>query len=151
MDLVAAEELKRLKYRYLRAVDLKDWEQLAATLLPEVTANYGSELAFGNRDELVGYLRKSLSNSIITEHHCGHPELEIDGDAATGTWYLQDLVIIPEQRMMLRGAAFYSDRYLRDGDGQWLIQHTGYERTYAAMLSLDDVPSFTLTENRWTH
>ena len=40
--------------------------------------------------------------------------------SATGTWYLQDTVIITEHRMLLRGAAFYTDRYVRT-DGGWQI------------------------------
>ena len=43
------------------------------------------------------------------------------------------------------GAAFYQDRYQRGADGRWRIAHTGYVRTYEAMMSLDDLPSFRLT------
>jgi hypothetical protein len=149
VDLVAIEELRQLKYRYLRSLDLKQWDEFADTLTPDVTASYGDNLTFGNRDEVVAFMREMLGPSIITVHHCHHPEIDVGGDAATGIWHLDDTVIITEHRMVLRGAAFYEDGYVRCDDGQWRISRTGYRRTYEATLSLDDVPSFQLTANRW--
>ena len=39
--------------------------------------------------------------NIITEHRVTHPEIDVDGDEATGTWYLQDRVIVPDFNFML--------------------------------------------------
>jgi hypothetical protein len=147
-DLIAFEELRRLKYRYLRALDLKLWDEFADTLAPDATAHYGKRLDFTGRDAIVGYMSQTVGPEIITVHQCHHPELEVDGDQATGRWSLDDTVIITDRQALLRGAAFYEDRYVRR-DGGWLIQHTGYERIYEAMLSLKDVPSYRLTANRW--
>jgi hypothetical protein len=58
-------------------------------------------------------------------------------------------VIATEQHVMIKGAAFYEDRYARGSDGRWRIAHTGYVRTYEVTLSLDDLPSFRITANRW--
>ncbi|GDY29616.1 nuclear transport factor 2 family protein [Gandjariella thermophila] len=149
MDLVTIEEIRQLKYRYLRNLDLKRWDDFADTLTPDVTASYGENLSFGSRDEVVAFMREMLGPAIITVHHCHHPEIEVDGDRAAGIWHLDDTVIITEHRMLLRGAAFYEDSYVRCDDGRWRISKTGYRRTYEATLSLDDVPSFQLTANRW--
>ena len=54
-------------------------------------------------------------------------------------------MIATEHRVVIKGAAFYEDRYRRGEDGRWRIAHTGYVRTYEAMLSLDDLPSFRFT------
>jgi hypothetical protein len=148
MDLITIEDLRRLKYRYLRALDLKLWDEFADTLAPDATARYGERLSFTGREAIVGYMRASLGPGIITVHHCHHPEIDVDGDTATGRWALDDTVIITEHGAVLRGAAFYEDRYVR-ADGVWRIQHTGYERIYEAMISLKDLPSYNLTENRW--
>jgi hypothetical protein len=147
-DMIAFEELRRLKYRYLRALDLKQWDEFADTLTPDATAHYGKRLDFTGRDAIVGYMRQTVGPGIITVHQCHHPELQVDGDRATGRWALDDTVIITDRQALLRGAAFYEDRYVRQ-DGTWRIAHTGYERTYEAMMSLKDVPSYRLTANRW--
>jgi hypothetical protein len=154
MDLVALEEIKRLKYRYLRCVDTKNWDELADTFAPDATADYGTpavghRLSFTSRDAIVGYFRKNLGPGVITVHFASQPEIDIDGDTATGMWCFEDTVIATEYRVVIAGAAFYEDRYTRGADGRWRIQHTGYERTYEATMSLDDLPSFRLTANRW--
>ncbi|QBJ97597.1 nuclear transport factor 2 family protein [Rhodococcus sp. ABRD24] len=149
MDLEAIAEISRLKYRYVRALDTKSWAEFTETLLPEVTATYAEHLRFDSRDAFVSFLQDTLGPHVITEHHCGHPEIEVNGDTATGIWYLSDTVVIPGDQMLMHGAAFYQDRYARDGAGRWRIAHTAYERTYESVYSLADVPSFRLTSNRW--
>ena len=141
--LLVVEEIKQLKYRYLRTLDLKRWVEFEAVFVPEATGDYGEGLSFGSRDELVGFMRDSLGPQMITLHQCHHPEISVDGDRATGVWYLEDRVIMPEHRLVLEGAAFYEDRYVRTSDG-WRIEHTGYRRTYEATMSMDDAPSYTL-------
>lgn len=154
MDLAALEEIKRLKYRYLRCVDTKSWDELAGTLAADATADYGTPvygrpLSFAGRAAIVDFLRDKLGPDMITVHAAGQPEIDIDGDAATGVWSFQDTVIATAHRVVIAGAAFYEDRYTRGGDGRWRIQHTGYERTYEVLLSLGDLPNLRLTANRW--
>ena len=141
------EQVKALKYRYLRALDTKDWDVFATTLTEDVTGDYGEKLSFGDRDELVGYMRSSVGPGVITEHRVDHPEIVVAGDSATGRWYLQDRVIVPEFSFMMIGAAFYADTYRRTDDG-WRICATGYDRTYEATVDLKDVPSFSVTVGR---
>jgi hypothetical protein len=143
-QLVDVREIEQLKYRYMRAVDTRDWELLAATLHPEVSAAYGKRLSFDDRVELVSTLRAFMGPETITVHRLHHPEIEVDGDSATGTWLLTDRVIRKKDRVMIQGAAFYGDEYRREPDG-WVISKTGYERIYESETSLDDLPSFSLT------
>lgn len=155
MDLAALEQIRQLKYRYLRCVDLKRWDEIGDTFTAAATASYGTPALGGKpidlagRDEIVAFLRKSLGRDIITVHFASQPEITVDGDAAAGTWSFEDTVIATQYRVVITGAAFYEDRYAREPDGQWRIAHTGYVRTYEAMMSLDDLPSFRLTANRW--
>jgi hypothetical protein len=133
------EDIKRVKYRYLRALDTKHWADYADTMTDDVVGDYGSSLGeehhFTDRNSLVEYMRTSLPDSVVTEHRVTHPEITIDGDEASGIWYLQDRVIVVEFDFMLIGAAFYHDQYRRTPDG-WKISVTGYKRTYDATLSL---------------
>ena len=149
MDLAAIAAISRLKYRYLRALDTKSWDEFAETLIPEATATYSDYLQFESRDALVAFMRSTLGPQVITEHRCDHPEIDVDGEKATGVWYLGDTVLIPEHDMLLRGAAYYEDRYVLCDDGEWRISHTGYRRTYEVVVSLTDIPSFRFTANRF--
>ncbi len=154
MDLVAIEEIRQVKHCYLRCVDLKLWDDLADTFTEDATADYGTPalgkpVRLAGRDEIVGFLRRNLGPEIITVHFASQPEIKVDGDTASGTWAFEDTVIATEFRVVITGAAFYEDRYARGDDGRWRIAHTGYTRTYEATMSLDDLPSFRITSNRW--
>jgi hypothetical protein len=150
MDLAALEEIRRVKYRYLRCVDLKLWDEIAEVFTADATVDYGTR-ALGKPIQLTGreFLRDSLGPGIVTVHFASQPEIDVDGDTATGTWSFEDTVIATEFRALIKGAAFYEDRYARGEDGRWRISHTGYVRTYEVMMSLDDVPSLKFTANRW--
>jgi hypothetical protein len=143
------EDIALVKYRYLRALDTKDWEEFAGTLAEDVTGDYGDRLHFTNRTELVDYMRSSLGPGVITEHRVTHPEITIDGDEARATWYLQDRVIVAEFSFMLIGAAFYHDTYRRSDNG-WKISATGYDRTYEATMSLESL-NFKIKPGRALH
>jgi hypothetical protein len=154
MDLAALEEIRRLKYRYLRCVDLKRWDEIADVFTADATVDYGTRalgepIKLRGREEIVAFLRKSLGPGIVTVHFASQPEIDVDGATATGTWSFEDTVIATEFRVVIKGAAFYEDRYARGEDGRWRISHTGYVRTYEVMMSLDDVPSLKFTANRW--
>lgn len=155
MDIATLEEIKRLKYRYLRCVDLKRWDELADTLTEDAIAEYGTAVHGGpvrraGRDAIVDFLRETLTPAIITAHSAQQPEIQIDGDTATGTWCFTDTVIATEyDHTMIQGAAFYEDRYARGGDGAWRIQHTGFTRTYEFTVTLGSLPGFRLTADRW--
>ena len=62
----------------------------------------------------------------------------------TTLWALEDTVIDLQLGITLRGAAFYRDDYVKI-DGQWKIQHTGYERTFEEVQSRKDLAGLTLT------
>ena len=139
------DEIERVKYRYLRALDTKHWDEFADTLTEDIVGDYGSSLGeehhFTDRDSLVEFMRSAMPANVLTEHRVTHPEIDVDGDEASGIWYLQDRVVVPEFNFMLYGAAFYHDRYRRTPDG-WRISATGYERTYEINMSTESITNF---------
>ncbi len=154
----ALEDIRRVKYRYARSLDLKRWDEFADVFTEDATADYGTRatsepLTLRGREQIVSYMRDALGGNIITVHFCAQPEIEIDGDnadgdTAEGTWCFEDTVIVPDHRIMIKGSAYYEDRYRRE-DGVWRISHVGYQRTYELMVSFDDMPSLQLLANRW--
>jgi hypothetical protein len=132
------DDIKQVKYRYLRALDTRHWDEFADTLTEDVIGDYGESMGeehhFTDRDSLVEFMRSSMPAGLISEHRVTHPEIDVVGDEATGIWYLQDRIIAPEFDFMLIGAGFYHDTYRRTPDG-WRISVTGYDRTYDASFS----------------
>ncbi len=79
MDLEAIEEIKRLKYRYFRTLDLKLWDEFGDCLATDIRARYGTHatkepLHFDDRDSVVAYMRENLPETITTGHGAHHPE-----------------------------------------------------------------------------
>ena len=154
MDLEAIEEIRQLKYRYFRTLDLKLWDEFGDCLAEDVVARYGTQamdkpLHYDNRKDVVEFMSGNLGPGIVTIHIASHPEISVDGDTATGSWGFEDTVIVPDFKVIIRGGGYYVDEYRKDADGKWRIAATKYERIYEAMTSLDDTPSFKLIANRW--
>lgn len=126
------EAIRQLKYAYFRLLDTKRFDELGELLTEDATSSYQSgELSQNGRAAIVEFLKRSLADpGIVTMHTGHHPELTlISENEAAGTWYLEDLVIIPAADLEMQGTAIYSDEYVRR-DGTWKIGHTGYERIF---------------------
>ena len=131
-DLHELEAIKRLKYRYLRCLDQKRWDELADCFTADARSSYGGgRYAFEGRDAIMEFLRKAMgAPSFLSSHRAHHPEIDFtSATSATGTWALEDTVIETRAGITIRGAAFYTDEYLKT-DGRWKIQRTSYLRSY---------------------
>lgn len=150
-DLIEIEAIKRLKYRYLRSVDQKRWDELAECFVPEATASYGGgAYSFDGRSEILDFLERSMGrDDFLSSHRCHHPEIDLTGPAtATGTWALDDFILVGEFDLIVHGAAFYEDRYRKD-EGTWRLLHTGYRRTYEQVLPRSSLTGVALTASWW--
>lgn len=148
-DLVEIEAVKRLKYRYARLLDQKEWDELAQVFTDDATASYGGgDSRLQGSEAIMRFLKGNLEpTSMITSHSVGQPEIELTGpDTATATWAFQDLVIDTSRSFTVRGASFYVDEY-RKVDGEWRIAHTGYKRIYEELARRPD--HVRLTASWW--
>jgi hypothetical protein len=149
--LVEIEAIKRCKYRYLRCLDQKRWDELAGCLLEDCTAAYsGGKYAFTGRAAILDFLERSMGREdFLSSHRCTHPEIDlVSTTEATGTWALDDTVIIGEFDLIVHGAAFYEDRY-RKVDGQWYLAHTGYRRSFEQLIPRASIQGMALTASWW--
>jgi len=134
------EAIKQLKYRYMRSIDQKLWDQMRDCFVPDATTSYsGGKYAFEGIDAIMQFMIESMDRgSFLSSHRVTQPEIELTSDTtATGRWALEDTVIDTQHEITIQGAAFYEDRYVKKG-GAWKIQHTGYERTFEQMQSRKD-------------
>jgi hypothetical protein len=157
-DLVELEAIKQLKYRYMRCLDQKLWDEIASCFTEDAVAAYsGGKYSFEGREAIVDFLRRSMgAESFHSSHRVHHPEIELrsPGGAtgpteATGVWALEDVVIETKWGLTIRGAAFYTDEYVKR-DGRWRIRRTGYKRTYEEIQPRKDVPGLRLTASWWS-
>lgn len=147
-DLIELRAIETLKYRYVRLIDTKEWDELSTLFVPDATATYSDgKYAFEGRDAIMAFLRDAMqSTNMLTSHKVHQPEITLDGDRATATWALDDVVVHLDYNMTIRGAAFYRDEYVKV-DGEWKIKHTGYQRIYEEMEPRRD--DTRVTARRW--
>lgn len=151
-DLLEIWKIEQLKYRYLRCVDLKLWDELEGLFVPEARAHYGGgAYRFDDRDSIMQFLRATMSSTrVLSSHKCHHPEISLDpnGVAATGTWALDDVVIQQEVGMTIRGAAYYEDTYVKVGE-DWFFESTGYRRVYEELYPRTSIEGLRISAEYW--
>ena len=91
------EAIRRLKARYFRTMDTKDWAGMRQVFTDDVvvdTSECGGGVVTG-ADEFMAFLQEALGEA--TTVHQGHmPEIDLTSDTtATGIWALNDIVIFP--------------------------------------------------------
>jgi len=136
--LAAVEEIRRLKARYFRCMDTKDWDGFAAVFAPDATMDVSGEMGdstteTGDADTGVGVTRgrheiatfvRDAIDAVTTVHHGHMAEIEITSPTtATGIWAMEDMLRWPDGAPIstMHGYGHYHETYAVH-DGAWLIQ-----------------------------
>jgi uncharacterized protein (TIGR02246 family) len=122
------EDIRRLKARYFRLMDQKDWDAWAQVFAQDAVMEVPEvDMVATGRAAIVEFVSKALAKA-RTVHHGHMPEIELSGaDTATGIWAMSDYVEWPGrepgERSGLRGYGHYYEEYVRE-DGGWRIART---------------------------
>ena len=128
-ELIAIEEIKKLKARRDRAVDLKDWDTYQALHAPEHVSHNDGYPAW-SRDDMMRHVREA-NRHITLAHHSHTPDITLVSETeATGVWTMEDHYawMQGEEFHWMRGYGYYHEGYARR-DGQWLIVSRRIQRT----------------------
>lgn len=144
--LMEIESIKKLKARYCRHLDAKDWvawrELLADDFVSEIVD--GTSRLIVGADEFVTYTRQTIGKaSQLTVHQVHAPEISMTSTTtARGIWALSDVVrLVPS--FTLRGYGYYDERYEKT-DGQWRLKSSRLTRLREDMVT----PVLTLQNAR---
>lgn len=130
--LIDIEEIKRLKARYFRMLDTKDWDGFGQVFTRDAVLEVPEAgMRVQGREAIVDAVRTPLTGA-TTVHHGHMPEIDVTGpDTARGTWAMFDYVEWPAAadgaRQGLHGYGHYVEEYARE-DGQWRIARCRLER-----------------------
>lgn len=131
-ELMEIEQIKKLKHRYFRHLDCKQFDAMLELFAEGSSTSYDSgRHSYEGKAAIRGFFDEAMSTPRIVHQHQGHhPEIELTSETtATGIWYMDDTVHIPDHNMRVRGNGIYWDEYVKI-DGQWKFKHTGYERLW---------------------
>lgn len=137
-DLADIEEICRLKARYFRYLDAKNWEGWRNEVL---TADASMDVQEGQPpvvgiDNIIAMLEQAVGRA-VTAHHGHMPEIDLTGpDTANGIWAMEDIVRWPADAPAwgkyteLHGAGHYIETYVRGPSG-WRIKTVQLTRLFA--------------------
>jgi hypothetical protein len=141
------EELKRLKYRYWRCLDLKLWDEIGECFAPDARVAYGEgQYTFTGVDAILAFLREALGRErgSVTLHHGHHPEITFTGDdTARATWALDNYMFNLKQDRGVRIGAYYEDDCARIG-GVWKFTSIGYRYLFHEEWRRSELSSLAL-------
>jgi hypothetical protein len=121
------EAIKRLKARYFRLMDTKQWDQWGDVFTEDahLAASPDPNETFHGRTDIVKRVSAVLRDA-RTVHHGHMPEIELTGpDTATGIWAMYDFVDMPQ--LVLHGWGHYHEEYAKQG-GAWRIRRSRLTR-----------------------
>ena len=139
------EQIRQVKYKNLRHLDLKQWDEMAETFTVDATTGWlDGKVALDGRDAIMEFLKNTPfadGDSVITVHQCASMEIEFVTKAhAKTTSRLYNPMLFKQGNQMHLLLAFYHDEFKRVG-GEWKISYTGHEYIYDDNFGLDDLPS----------
>lgn len=129
--LEARERLKELRAKYCYCVDEQDWEPFFDLFVPEPTLDFGGMGVYEGQEGLERFATEFVEAQIERSVHVlSNPILEIDGDEATGRWYVESPLTFVDGNGAWR-QGWYRDRYRRV-DGTWHIDTVEMRFVYTA-------------------
>jgi hypothetical protein len=130
-ELRDLEAIRSLKARYCHLVDGRRWDELAELWTDDAVCDYGFFGRYEGPEEIVrrffGELVDSVSSFMV--HMVHNPLIELDGDRATGRWYLTAQTTIQPANQAVWVMGFYDDEFRRV-DGTWKIRSLAFEFQY---------------------
>lgn len=121
--LIDIEEIRTLKYRYAALCD-RDYapDELASLFTADGIWDGGSLGRAEGRDGIRDFFTETGRLVSFAIHYMTNPIIEVDGDRATGSWYLWQSLVIRETQQAYWLMAKYRDDYVREG-GVWKFAH----------------------------
>lgn len=130
MDLVeklaAIEEIRMLRYRYCFHLDDRNWAAMAGLFAGDAIGDYGYLGTAHGRDGIQRFFEETVSKLVLFSAHFMHnPVITVDGDTATGQWYISAPGTVKEDTAVY--ALVKADDTYRRIDGVWKIQSLKYD------------------------
>ncbi|QIV80289.1 nuclear transport factor 2 family protein [Mycolicibacterium frederiksbergense] len=132
------EAIRRLKARYCRFLDTKDYEAWKALFAPDVVVKLDMAISTGGADgqtapdlngldEFVPVVLGGVEHA-QTKHHVHTPEIDLTSDTtASAIWAMEDLLLFANGGELF-GAGHYHETYEKR-DGGWVITSLHLTRT----------------------
>ncbi|MFH5824671.1 nuclear transport factor 2 family protein [Georgenia sp. AZ-5] len=141
------EQIKRLKSRYFRYVDTKQWDEFRSLFTDDAEVDTseaivdphgfwdGGRLPVVTPDAMTTALKARMTG-VFTCHHGHDPEITFHSeDRASGVWAMEDIVRRPagSELASFHGWGYYHEEY-RKVDGEWRFTRVRVARLHVKQI-----------------
>lgn len=143
--LVAIEDIRQLKCRYFRHMDMRDWAAMAQVFTRDVrfdcsegsiTTTLGGERQgeggpiTQGREAVMAWISGAFADRTCCHHGHGHEITVASETEASGIVAMEDFILSADRKtMLLNAAGHYHERY-RFEDGAWRIAEVKLTRLF---------------------
>jgi hypothetical protein len=144
--LIAIDDIRQLKARYFRFMDVRDWgalgqvfcrdalfdcrEGFVTTALDGKVSGFAAPVTHG-RDAILAWIADAFADQTSCHHGHAHEVTILGKDEATGIVAMEDYIFGPDRATLrYHGAGHYHERY-RMEDGEWRIAETRLTRLFS--------------------
>lgn len=128
--LESIEAIKNLQAKYTYLIDEGNLDGVAELMTDDIQAEFLPLGKFNGKKEFMAVLGGMSTTSVMMRHQVMNPCIEVDGDTATGRWYLfgpfTTRTEAGDQALWLQGQ--YNNEFKRV-DGVWKISKLSFTFT----------------------
>ena len=117
------EAIKKLKARYCAGADERDEEKFVGCFTEDAIWDGGSFGRYEGREAIQKFFHSIPKILGFAIHYVMNPRIEVNGDKATGNWYLlEPCTMLEGGEQAVWGVAKYEEEYVKV-NGEWKMQN----------------------------
>ena len=133
-ELREVEAIRKLRALYAHCLDGHDWDGVADLFSEDAVCEFtgpGYSDWVGREEIRAKYPEAALAKAapFAYLHLATNGVIDVDGDTATGRWFLCCLIVGPDATQPVSVAGVYDETY-RKIDGAWYIARTRIDHTW---------------------
>jgi len=131
-NLEDIEEIRKLQYTYAYLIDTRQFDKVPDLFADDFVAEWGFAGPYKTREELREFFTGPIAATLaMSAHQMLAPIIEIQGDKATGTWYLlvAQTNVTPHGEVAVWIQGKYENEYVRMG-GDWKFSCLGFKMLF---------------------
>ncbi|RLQ20214.1 DUF4440 domain-containing protein [Seongchinamella sediminis] len=128
-QLIDERAIYRQLMRFARAMDERDWDQLAQVTSEDFVADTGRGDIHG-REACIAFMRSFLDHCGTTQHLLANVVIDVEADSATSSAYVCDMHLARDKSRgdSFRTLGIYHDQWQRVGDTWLMTRRKKYNR-----------------------
>jgi len=126
------EEIRSLQYTYAYLIDTRQFDKVSDLFADDFVAEWGFAGPYKTKEELREFFTGPIAATLaMSAHQMLAPIIEVQGDKATGTWYLlvAQTNVTPQGEVAVWIQGKYENTYVRV-DGDWKFSHLKFNMLF---------------------